>query len=98
MPADRISESEYRTSMDIVGAAAQLLRGADLEGVLATIHRTDALGPILHPTQYRAKIDDLRAQRELAQAALEFHRVAERIREQLRPASGRAGEGASDGE
>lgn len=59
--------------------SAQVLLQADLVGYLNHLEHTDTIGPILIPTEYRAGMQNVQDQRNLALACREVQRVAEKL-------------------
>lgn len=61
--------------------ASQIVQ-VDLASMLSWIDRSEAVGPILDPTLYRAACDRLQAFKELVQAGLQFQKAAKRVMEE----------------
>ncbi len=62
-----------------VSAVARCLLEIDLVGYLDHLEHVDTVGPILDPTAYRAGMENVLDQRELAGACMKVQKVAERL-------------------
>ncbi len=78
----------YRAGVTMAAAAARLLAGVDVPGLLADIEHADAVGPLLDPTLYREKARAMGEDRELLRAALPLHQMGKK----LEAAAGAVGE------
>ncbi len=48
-----MTEDDYRTQMDWVITAPQIVRRAPIDELLEIVNKADTLGPVLDPTAYR---------------------------------------------
>lgn len=68
--------ARYKQAILAVATCAKIIALHDLRGLLEAIDRAETLGPLLDPTLYRDKADDMRADAELLRAALPLWRMA----------------------
>ena len=66
---------EYQAAVMMVAAAARLLAGFDVPGLLSDIEHAEAFGPLLDPTLYRDKAKAMGEDRELLRAALPLYQL-----------------------
>lgn len=67
---------EYQEAILTCILAGKVMMALPLPDVLNAMSRAETLGPILDPTLYREKSDDMAADRELVEAALPLWRLA----------------------
>lgn len=67
--------------------AAEVLLQADLGGYLNHLEHVETVAPILIPTEYRAGMQNVQDQRDLARACREVQVVAERLKARAEVAS-----------
>lgn len=65
-----------------IGSVVRMVSCEDLTALLAEYDRTDALGPILDPTAYRAQMANIRQWRDITRALLELRRTIARVEAQ----------------
>lgn len=80
------SAGEYRSHMDLLAAASNILLMLPLVELRDTVEAAETLGPLLEPTAYqRGGSENLRDQRDLLDAAVRLKLVAERIHARRHP-------------
>lgn len=72
---------QYRSNVSELIATALHFESLDLDAMLETVERADAIGPILDPTAWRAGVDNLSPQRDILRAAIAFRNVVRRQRQ-----------------
>ncbi len=87
--SDAAKIAEYREAVHACTLVASLLRAHDLPAMLEAIDRAHAVGPIVDPTLYRAKVGAMLEDREVLAAALPLWRIGEKL-EDLRQAAAAA--------
>ena len=76
----------YQANMQVLLSYVAILNQLELAQMLEAMDRAEAFGPILDPTLYRAASANLRWQKEIVMAALEFQQTVRKIIDQHSPA------------
>ncbi len=78
-----MTKDEYTMQMDLLVAQARIVAEIDLEGLLDVISKSETVGPLLEPTLWtKGGSENLRAARELVEAALPLKRALVKLREE----------------
>lgn len=75
------AEERYTQYMNALVVCCQILEQVDLDWCAETIEHTHSMGPILFPTEYRDRIQSLRDQKQLLDAAKGLRAVAKKVQE-----------------
>ena len=79
-PLDVDDAETYRSAITSCAVAMSVVAQYNLPGLVSRIERAHALGPILDPTLYRAKVISMEEDRRIVEAALPLFRLAMRLR------------------
>lgn len=69
--------NEYQAAVLAAKLCANLLATHDIPGFLKAIERSHAIGPMLDPTLYRAKVKAMEEDKELLEAALKLRKFGQ---------------------
>lgn len=69
---------EYHAQWAVIATAYRLLEGLDLQVMLASVERADAVGPLLCPSEWIRGQTNLQPQRDVLRAAIIFTAAVER--------------------